>query len=151
MNNIKPDFLDEIFTEEWYNDVSKAADLALEHSEKLNMSEDEVIRYIIDYNITKRLQEQVLDTLVSKLPKVIDWRGMIITEAFLEFKDIIDSCNICDKFKTYKARINLNSNQLLNEFYIWKELVNSDYPRLFVSITPTKTKNTYKLEVKKIK
>lgn len=152
MNKNKADILDEIFTEEWYNDVKAVTNFALDHSNKFKMEPEALAQYIIDYNITKRLQEKVIENLVDTLPKVIDWKDKAVTMAFLEFKDLVDCCSICPKFKTYKVRIkNINSGVLLNEFYLWKELVNSDYPNLFLTIVPLKTKHQFRLEIKKSK
>ena len=68
-----------------------------------------------------------------------------------EFKDIVDSCDICPNFKKYKAKIITGQSGLMtNEFLLWKELVNTHYPKLNLVATPLKTKNQYTLEITRI-
>lgn len=143
--------LDDIFTDEWYNNVIKATDFALEHN-KSNVNEEALIKYIIDYNIVKQLQEKVLDNLVNTLPKQIDWRNKDIVNIFNEFKDLVDSCNICSKFKKYSVKLILDENTCAaNELFIWKDLVNSSYPNLKLILNKLKLKNQYKLQIIKLK
>lgn len=143
--------LDDIFTDEWYNNVIAATDFALEHN-TLNIKEEDLAKYIIDYNIVKQLQEKVLNTLIDTLPKNIDWRGKDILCAFNEFKDIVDSCVICPNFKKYSAKIFFDEkSSLINELLIWQELVNSTYSELEIKTNKLKRTNQYKLQITKVK
>ena len=145
------DNLDEIFTQDWYDNVVKAANFAMQNTKNKNISDEALALYIIDYNINKRLHEKVLENLVSTLPKIINWENKDLIDAFNEFKDIIDSCDICPNFKKYKAKIITGQSGLMtNEFLLWKELVNTHYPKLNLVTTPLKTKNHYTLEITKI-
>lgn len=149
--NNQNNILDEIFTDEWYADVINATNFAMEYQSKLGIDEITLAHQIIDYNINKRLEEKLVNNLVKLLPKNLNWEHSDILRAFDEFKSIIDSCNACPKFKTYTVKINVGKSALLlKEFILWKDLVNLDYPALHIEAIPMKTKNHYKLEIKRI-
>lgn len=142
---------DEIFDQDWYVLTSAAIVVAVEKLFEKNIIFDQeaLEQEILNYSVAKQLREKVFDTLVDTLPKELNWENKTVSEAFLEFKDIIDSCDLCTKFKKYSVKIKLSDSGLMkNEFLIWKELVNSDYPRLSLTTTQYKTnKNKYKLTI----
>ena len=136
----------EVFDDEWYNNVSDAINYTFKIAPKLNP--ETVIPYIIDYNINKQLEEKVLNKLADNLPKTLDWRTIDVIKAFDEFKDIIDKCDVCPVFKKHSLKIILPKQSMLyNEILIWKELVNSNYPNLFITSELVQTKNQYKLKI----
>lgn len=152
MDNSSANLIDDLFDQEWYDNVMKATELALDNSDKINMDPDDLISYIVDYNIQKRLHEKILNSLVDTLPTKINWKNTDILDAFNEFKDIIDSCDICPSFKKYKAKIFIkNSSKLKKELFMWEELVNENYPNLKVTVKPLKMKNQYSLTVNNIR
>lgn len=147
----KEDIINELFDVTWYDNVAKAIEYTLSNSKKLNMTEEEIVSNIIEYNITKTLEEKIISDLVNTLPKSYDWKNKTSKEIFDTFIDIITSCNICKNFKKYTAKIVLNDSGIIkNQLLCWKEMANSDYKDLFIQIIPMKTKNHYKLEVKRV-
>ena len=147
-NNID---LDSIFTEEWYQNITSAAVYALAHLK----IEDEKIRdrlalKIVDYNIEKTIKEAVLSEVLNELPKTLNWKNKQITKAFTEFKDIVDTCCVCPKFKEYKVKILFKkASTLLMHLLDWKKLVNENYPEIEISITSTKDPNAFYLKLEK--
>lgn len=145
-------YIDSIFTDEWYANVTAAMDFAIAQSEKLGMDPYRVAHRIVDYNITRRLEECFNDTNVKKLPKKLNWEHGDSLKAFDEFKLIIDYCNSCESFEKYTLKILFGDNNfLLNNFLMWKEAVNSYYPKINLTTIPMKTKNQYKLEIERVK
>lgn len=144
----KHDILDDIFTQEWYENVIKAANYASEHYDGSDLEKIGVAYDVVSYNIEKVLQESVLNTLVDSLPKSFDWSHGDVIQAFNEFKDIIDSCNTCPKFTKYSCKVFLGtSNVLKNQFLLWKELVNDEYPKLFLKVSNLKKENNYRIDI----
>lgn len=143
--------LDEIFNQDWFDGVDQAIMFAMLNADKLNVNTDTLPQQIIDYNITKRLREVVLENLVDTLPKTLNWTNKPIFQAFEEFKDIVDSCDICPNFNKYTVKIICGDSKLLqNSFIEWKDIVNEHYPSIALTIEQMKTKNHFKLQVMRI-
>lgn len=143
--------LDNIFDEKWYTDTVSAINLALNYlnNHNTNLNPEEIIQQVLDYNVDKQLDEVILNKILAELPKELNWENKAITEAFMEFKKIIDSCNMCPSFKKFTIRVKTsNSTIMKNEFLSWKELVNEYYPKLLLNTIPYKSnKNKYKLNI----
>lgn len=151
MNKKEENLIENLFDENWYTNVAKAIDFTLSNSSTLDLSEEEIVNDILEYNITRVLEEKIIADLVNTLPRSYDWKEKSITEIIESFNDIISSCNICKNFKKYTAKVILNDSGVIkNQLLFLKEAVNSDYKDLFVTFTPMKTKNHYKLEIKRI-
>lgn len=155
MISLTDEQLNNIFDQQWYINTSNAIALAMDSFTRQNILFDQQVlaQDIIDYNVDKQLKEKVFDHLIETLPKELNWENKSITEAFVEFKDIIDSCDLCPKFKKYSVKVKIaNSGIMKNEFLLWKELVNTEYPRLNLTTIPYKTdKNKYKLTIHLVK
>ena len=125
--------LNSIFTDEWCTNVINASMFAIN---KLSQS------YIFDTN-------EVVNRVVEyTLPKTLDWTKTSIMDAFSEFKDIIDSCDLCPIFKEYKVKIIVKDRAvLLEQFEMWKECVNKYYPHLNVTLSDSKTKTAFYMKV----
>lgn len=143
--------LNEIFDQQWYIKTSEAIALALDNFIKQNIifDQDVLAQDIINYNIDRQLKEKVFNNLINTLPKELNWENKAITEAFIEFKDIVDSCDLCPKFKKYSVKVRIaDSGIMKNEFLLWKELVNTEYPKLNLTAIPYKrNKNIYRLHI----
>lgn len=148
---INQELLNTIFNDEWYNNVSDTINYAIEKTKNVkNVNIDNIIHSVIDYNINKRLETEVLNKLTDYLPKELDWREIDVISAFNEFKDIIDTCDVCPNFKKYTLKIKTPKKSILNnEILIWKEIVNSNYPDLTIIMKELKTEKAYKLVISK--
>lgn len=145
-------YIDSIFTEEWYANITEVMDIAINQAIKIGLDPYKIAYRIIDYNITKRLEECFNDTTIKKLPKKLNWKHGDSIKAFDEFKLIIDYCNSCESFEKYTLKIIFGDNNfLLNNFLMWKEAVNSYYPKINLITSPLKVKNQYKLEILRVK
>lgn len=136
MNNDNPDLfskdlMNKIFDQEWYDTVMEATVLACDNADKIGMKREDIIDQVINYNINKRIEDVILNSLIEGLPKSLDWKNIDVIEAFEDFKNIVDSCDICPSFVDYSVKIQLNkSNRIKQELFEWKELVNNNYPAL---------------------
>ena len=140
--------LNEYFNEEWHENVIGAIDLAMSTGRIDPRQYERLVDYVIDYNIERTLDEVILPNLVKTLPKRFDW-NKDFKVVFTEFKDIIDSCDVCPTFTKYKATVKLGADNFVKNYILsMKEYVNSYYPTLFVEFTPLKTKNLYRLTIK---
>lgn len=140
--------LDSIFNEEWYQNITQAAIYTFMHLNVDKTVRDQLALRIVDYNIEKRLKEVLLSDIINTLPKTINWKNKQITTAFREFKDIIDSCDICPALDEYKVKILLDKNsKILRYFEEWKNLTNEHYPTLNISILKTKDPNAVYLKI----
>ena len=144
--------LEAIFPEAWYRKVTSAIDLAVVN---LNLPTEEAIKmakYIIDWNIEQRLNEVLVESAETLLPKRLNWSKIDAQTAFEAFNALLETCEICTILKSYKVEIKFGENMpLYNEFLLWKEVVPSKFPKLSVRVSNTKVKGTYILKVTKVK
>lgn len=145
------ELLDNIFNEEWYLNVSEAIDYALQNTQsRKDINKENLVKSIIDYNINKQLEEEVLNKLTDNLPNELDWQTIDVISAFNEFKGVIDTCDICPTFKKHILRIKIPEKSILNnEILIWKEIVNTNYPDILITSKKLKCSNIYKLTISK--
>lgn len=141
--------LNSIFTDEWCKNIIDASTFAINKlSQSYIFDMDEVVNRVVEYNIEKALDEAILPNLVNTLPKTLDWTKTSVTDAFSEFKDIIDSCDLCPTFKEYKVKIIVKDRAvLLEQFEMWKECVNKYYPHLTITLSDSKTKAAFYMKV----
>ena len=96
MISLTDEQLNNIFDQQWYINTSNAIALAMDSFTKQNILFDQQVlaQDIIDYNVDKQLKEKVFDHLIETLPKELNCENKSITEAFVEFKDIIVSFDL---------------------------------------------------------
>ena len=150
MSNIKNEIeldLNEIFNDDWLNNVYNAAILAMCYGKDKDKDVEEIAKSVIDYNIEKQLEECVLTTLINTLPKRLNWKNKNLAEAFNDFKEILDICSI-SKFKKYKLHLTIDPSPAFKKtLFLWQDLAKQDYPELQLTIHELKTKNTYRIEI----
>ncbi len=144
--------LEALFPEAWYRKVTQAIEFAINRLGCDNIKAAEMAKYIIDYNIEKRLDEALSESADLILPKSVDWTKMDIQSAFEAFNALLETCDVCKTLKSYKLEINFGlNNALYNEFLLWKEVLPNKFPNLTVKMSNTKTHNVYILKVTKVK
>ena len=122
--------LEEIFNEEWLGNVYNAAIVAMDHVKSKNGNIEETVRTVVDYNIEKKLEETILVKLKDSLPKSINWQDKNLIEAFDEFKEILDICDVVN-FKKHNLKINIGNSKITEQnLQHWKNIANIDYPNL---------------------
>jgi len=145
--------LDIAFNEKWYEDITEAALMAQLHIDPEGLESDaKIAKEVIDYNIVKTIQKIALDTLLKNLPKKLDWHQKTVMQAFNEFKEVIDSCDINPDFKKHSLKaITGRSGAMKMEFMIWCETINSYYPELRITAKlNSKNPGQYDVEIKRI-
>jgi len=144
--------LEKVFNDEWLTNVYNAALVAMDHTKNKDGNVEETARSVIDYNIEKRLEETILTELKKSLPKSINWKNKNLVEAFDEFKQILDICDVVD-FKKLNIKINIGDSKITEQnLQHWKNIANIDYPNLELSTTKLENKNNiYKVEITKLK
>lgn len=142
--------LNEVFNDEWLNNVYSAAVIAMDYGKNTNKDIEEIAKSVIDYNIEKKLEETILTTLFNNLPKKLNWKEKNLIEAFDEFKEILDICSISN-FNKYNFTLILDESEFTKKtINLWQDLAKKDYPELKITILPLKTKNNYKIQIVKI-
>lgn len=127
------DLATEILDDEWYEDVSNAVSYAMENlPESTNF--EKAFDSILEYNIKRKVHEYIIENGTKTLKRKLNWKDKTINQAFTEYKDIIDTCDICTTFKSFTFHIAFgkDSGKLQNQLLIWKELTNTYYPNLKV-------------------
>ena len=141
--------LDNIFNEQWHNQIANAIQASLPFCDKINISPDELIQRVIDYNINKTMNN-VFTTEYKKLPKKLNWQNEDYLSVFEKFKNIIDICINYTKFKQISFELKITNNlSIINELNLLIKIVNEQYPEIFVYLQKTPDKNKYKLILKK--
>ena len=147
---MEKDLAAKLLDAEWYENVNKAISYAMNNLPE-GIDLEKVFNYIIDYNVQRKLHEYIVNHGVETLNRRLDWRNKSFDEAFIEYKDIVDTCDICEKFKSFTFHINFGkkSGRLQNLFLIWKELTNSYYKNL--KVFSVQKGNVYKVVIKRWK
>ena len=145
---MRDDIASKLLNEEWYENVSNAVSYAMNNLPN-NMDPEKLFDKIVEYNIRRRVHEYVVENGTKTLKRKLDWRNKTNNEAFVEFKDIIDTCDICTKFKSFTFYINFgkNSGKLQNLFLLWKELTNTYYNS--IKIFSKQDGDIYKVVIKR--
>lgn len=146
------ELLEALFPEDWYKRVLAAVDFAVH---KLGCTGRDAIalsKDIIDYNIERRLDRALTECADILLPREIDWSRISVENAFEAFNALLETCEVCKRVKSYKARIKFGKNNVVyNEFLIWKELSSAKFPTLQLKLSKTRQKDTFTLLVQKVK
>ena len=147
---MEKDLATKLLDSEWYENVTQAISYAMENL-PADVNPERVFDSIIDYNVKKRVHEYIVEHGTKTLKRKLDWRKKTHNQAFVEYKDIIDTCDICENFRSFTFYINFGekSGQLQNLFLMWRELTNTYYKNL--KIFSKQTGNTYKVIVKRWK
>lgn len=125
---MKKDLATEILDEEWYENVSDAVSYAMNNLPD-TVNPEKVFDSIIEYNIKRKVHEYIIENGVKTLKRKLNWCNKTDNQAFAEFKDIVDTCDICTKFKsfTFYIKFGKNSGKLQNLFLFWREIINTYY------------------------
>ena len=145
---VKKDIASEILNEEWYENVSNAVSYAMNNLSG-NVNPEQLFDMIVEYNIRKKVHEYVVENGTKTLRRKLDWRNKTNNEAFVEFKDIVDTCDICKKFRSFTFYINFgkDSGKLQNLFLLWKELTNTYYKN--IKIVSKQDGDVYKIVIRR--
>ena len=144
--------LEALFPEEWYKQVLQAVDFAVHKLRYEGKAAVELSKYIIDWNIERRLDHALTECADSLLPRSVDWSKISTEAAFDAFNALLETCEICKVIKQYKLRINFgDNNALYNEFLLWKELSSVKFPTLSLKLQYGKTKGVRTLVVSRVK
>jgi len=147
---MEKDLAKKLLDENWYQNVSNAIAYAMENL-PCDTDQEKLFESIIDYNVKKRVHEYIVTNGVKTLKRRLNWQNKSHNEAFIEFKDIIDTCDICTSFRSFTFYIDFGekSGQLQNLFLMWRELTNTYYKNL--KIFSIQTGNIYKVIIKRWK
>ena len=141
--------LDDIFNEQWHDKIADVIQASLPFCSKLNISPEDLIIQIVDYNINKTM-DNVLETEFKALPKQLNWQNEDCVGAFEKFKHIVDTCINYPKFKKTSFTLNVTNNlSIIDELNLLVKIVNEQYPEISVHLRKMTTKNLYKLILKK--
>jgi len=145
---VKKDLATEILDEEWYENVSNAVSYAMSNLPETTNPE-KVFDSIVEYNIKRKVHEYVVENGVKTLKRKLNWCNKTDNQAFIEYKDVIDTCDICTKFKsfTFYIKFGKNSGKLQNLFLLWKELTNTYYNN--IKVFSKQNGETYKVIIKR--
>lgn len=122
------------FTDKWEENVADAAFIAALYSSNLNKSPEEIIREVVNYNVTKNLRE----LFVSKskpLPKNITWKkGYSVTNANYLFENYMSQIFLFKETDNLKEKVTLNltieDDRLQNAFSVWLEIAMDTYKNI---------------------
>ena len=147
---MEKDLAEKLLDEDWYQNVSNAVAFAMENL-PYSTDVEKVFESIIDYNIKKRVHDYIVKNGTKTLRRKLNWKNKSHNDAFVEYKDIIDTCDICESFRSFTFYIDFGekSGHLQNLFLIWREMTNSYYPGL--KVFSKQTNNVYKVVIKKWK
>lgn len=145
---MEKDLAEKLLDENWYQNVSQAVAYAMENLQ-CDVDPEKVFESIIDYNVKKKVHEYIVENGTKTLKRKLNWKNKTHNEAFVEFKDIIDTCDICQTFRSFTFYINFGekSGHLQNLFLIWRELTNTYYKNL--KVFSKQDGNIYKVVIKK--
>ena len=134
----KDEELDAIFNENWHNKLNCAIELALGAEIYKNVPTEELINYMIDYNIQRTFQKQVYNKSVKRLPKKITWnKNTSLGEVFSDLQTILLTCSLCQPFEGYAVKLFGMTNRIKNHVLSWVNIANSnaDYVTMIVEET----------------
>ena len=138
-NRYTPDDEDDdpisLFDDEWYSTVSDAVSYTFKILEgdgrRIVANKQDLARAIIDYNINRRLTEQIASI---PIPTVLDWSNSTSVEIFDEFASIVSICSEKKDFKKQVIRIKCGKNQkAVEQFLFWKDVNNNESEKIVIS------------------
>lgn len=148
-NNIQLN-IEELFPVEWYETVTRAANYVLSNIDVPEENLDDIVTRIIEYNIHKQINDKLLELLTEDLPTYLCLIDTPVTKVFNEFKNILDACDVCPKFKRHSLYI--QSNDIVKDkktVDFWKKLAKKDYPNLTITTRALKCPECIKLNISK--
>ena len=124
-----------LFDEKWYIKVSSAInytfDILENNNKRILLNKETIAKAIIDYNIEKKLSENV-DSL--PIPTLLDWSKANSVQIFDEFASIVCLCNKNDKFKRHVVKIICNNNKsAIEQFKFWEKVNNEEKNNTIIS------------------
>ena len=142
--------MEELFPPAWYENVTNAANYALHNMDIPEEKMDDLVMYIIDYNINKQLNDKLLNSITDDLPLYLSFVDTPVTKIFNEFKNILDACDICPSLKEhvmYFQSDNIESDRKKLDF--WKTLAKKEYKNLSLYLREMKAQGCIKLVIRK--
>lgn len=144
------EYTDEVFTPEWYDNVTTAINFVFDAFEKdgkrIITNRDQVAKSIIDYNIERRLNETKSQL---PIPLVYNWQKYDIIEIFDDFSYVLHLCRDKIGFKKHEMTLKFGRNKkAMNNFYFWKDVLTKELNDLSIE-TEELTKSSLKCIIRK--
>jgi len=144
------EYTDEVFTPEWYDNVSAAINFVFDTFEKdgkrIITNRDQVAKSIIDYNIEKKLEETRSQL---PIPCVYNWQKSDIIEIFDDLSYVLHLCREKNVFKKHEMTLKFGRNKKgLNNFYFWKDVLNKELDDIYIE-TKELTKSSLECIIRK--
>lgn len=144
------DMSENIFSPEWYDNVTDAINFAmniLEANGKLK-NREQIIQKIIDYNIEKTLNES---THIIPLPKIYDWSNSDVIEIFEDFAYLLNLIKVRSDFKKHVITIKFGKNKKgMDHFDFWRNMSLEEMRDIKLDVKNI-SKTTLKCTIQKIK
>ena len=141
--------IDKLFPKDWYENVTNATNYVLSNMDIPEEKVNDVVLRIIDYNISKQLNEMLFEKVTDTLSHYLSFVDTPSTKLFYTFKDMLDACDVCPSFKEHVVYFELATERDYKTLMFWKELVKKEYTGLRLTTRRLKDQFCVKLVIRK--
>lgn len=141
--------IDKLFPKDWYENVTNATNYVLSNMDIPEEKVNDVVLRIIDYNISKQLNEMLFEKVTDTLPHHLSFIDTPSTTLFYTFRNMLDACDVCPSFKEHEVYFEMASERDYKTLMFWKALFRKEYTRLKLTTRRSKELFYVKLVIRK--